>query len=194
LGDALQEAADAVGDSAPPLTQPLQAGSEALGNGDVREASQALEDLAEALDSVGQLPSEIAQTEQGDGEPDPSDQPQAGESNDVGAQQEQNEPAPPGQDDSAGQGAGEGDGEAASQPSEEERLAVEGQPLELESDSELEERVVQPAARRDEAGEQGAEDAPFARQPGNGFTRDLGPDLLTYPWDRREIIRRYFTP
>jgi hypothetical protein len=37
------------------------------------------------------------------------------------------------------------------------------------------------------------EDSPFARQSANS-AGDLGPDPLAYPWEKRDVIRRYFTP
>jgi hypothetical protein len=64
----------------------------------------------------------------------------------------------------------------------------------LESDSELEDRVLQPAELDAEAGDELTDDSPFARQPLNTSTGDLGPDPLTYPWEKRDVIRRYFTP
>jgi hypothetical protein len=71
---------------------------------------------------------------------------------------------------------------------------VEGQPLELESDETLEDRVLQPAELDAAAGNESTQDAPFARQPMSAANRDLGPDTLTYPWQKRDVIRRYFTP
>lgn len=80
------------------------------------------------------------------------------------------------------------------EPPEEERLPGEGEDLELESDQDLEEKVLQPS----ELGEQDNQDTsdmpPFSRQPLNPPSDDLGPDPLTYPWEKRNIIRDYFTP
>lgn len=191
LGNSLQEAAGNIGDNAPNLTQPLGAGSNALANGDLRGAGQALEDLAEALDSIAETPSQIARTEQNRGQPDPSGQ-QTGEGANGEAEQEQNQSGP--QNEASGGGPGAGQGSGSSQPTEEERLAVEGQPMELESDPEPGERVLQPAELDAEAGDQVSENAPFTRRPVNAAAQDLGPDPLTYPWEKREVIRRYFTP
>jgi uncharacterized protein YukE len=190
LGESLQEAADNIGGDAPDLTQPLEAGSRSLGQENLRGASQALEDLAEALDSLGQAPQETAQSP-------PEEGGETGDSGQSQADQPPPEPADaqeqPGEGEQPGAGEGEGDGDGPNQPTEEERLAVEGQPLELESDPTLEERVLQPAELDAEAGEELTEDSPFARETGNPTT-DLGPDKLTYPWAKRELIRRYFTP
>ncbi len=190
LGDALQEAADNIGNDAPGLTQSLLAGSEALGRDDLRGAGQALEEMAETLDSIEEAPQETAQVqpEESD-EPGELDQAQADESQDAQEQESQDRPG------ESGNGPGDGnDIDDTTQPTEEERLAIEGQPLELESDPLLvDERVLQPAELEAEAGQARTEDSPFARQSVNGAT-DLGPDPLTYPWEKREIIRRYFTP
>jgi hypothetical protein len=194
LGESLQEAAESIGENVPGLNQPLQSGSNALEQNDLRAAQQALEDLAEAIESIEETPQETAQAQpESSGQPQESGQPQSGESEQAEAG-EPSESQP--QDQSGGSGAGAGEeGEGGDQPaSEEERLAVEGQPLELESDSELEDRVLQPAELDAEAGDELTDDSPFARQPLNTSTGDLGPDPLTYPWEKRDVIRRYFTP
>lgn len=186
LGDSLQEAADNIGGDAPSLSQPLEAGSQSLAQEDLQGAGQALEDLAEALDSIEQTPQEMAQTPPEEGN----------ESGDSGESQPPEEEAAEAEADQAqqpGAGEGEGEGDGPDQATQEERLAVEGQPLELESDPDLEERVLQPAELEAEAGDERTEDSPFARQPA-AAAAELGPDKLTYPWEKREIIRRYFTP
>ena len=146
--------------------------------------------MAEALDSLGQAPQETAQSP-------PEEGGETGDSGQSQADQPPPEPADaqeqPGEGEQPGAGDGAGEGDGANQPTEEERLAVEGQPLELESDPTLEERVLQPAELDAKAGQELTEDSPFARESGNPAT-DLGPDKLTYPWARRELIRRYFTP
>lgn len=185
LGDALQEAADNIGGDAPGLTPPLQAGSRALSADDLQAAGQALSELADALESLeetgegpetARVPSPQAQAEQ-TGEP----QPQPGE---------QPEPPPAG-----GSGGGNGEGQGNTPPTEEERLAVEGQPLELESDPDSidRDRVLQPAELDATPGNRRTDDSPFTRGSPNAAA-DLGPDPLTYPWSKRELVRRYFTP
>ncbi len=182
LSEALGEAADRIGGEAPDLTEPLEAGSQALGEADLRQAAGSLEALADALEALEEAPQETAQTPpQGEGEGQPE----------ADSAEEPAQPEEP--SDGAGSGEGEGEGEGGDQPTEEERLAVEGQPLELESDPELEERVLQPA-ELDAEGEGRTSDSPFARQPLNAAAGDLGPDPLVYPWDKREVIRSYFTP
>jgi hypothetical protein len=186
LAEALREAAEAIGDGAPGLSEPLQAGAEALENDDLDAASEALEDLAEALEQAGESPPQVAQTQPGDdaeaGDAGSSEtgEPQTGQTDE--------------QSDAPGGGSGAGEGEGDEQPTEEERLAVEGQPLELESETESETRVPQPAEPGAEPGEGRASQSPFARQPFNAALGDLGPDPLTYPWEKRDVIRRYFTP
>ncbi|MFC1976447.1 hypothetical protein ACFLXQ_08610, partial [Chloroflexota bacterium] len=85
--------------------------------------------------------------------------------------------------------------EDSEQPPEEERLGVEGQPLELEGDPEPEEdKVVESADSEAEASDEEAEGTPFTRQPLITPSQELGADPLIYPWEKREVIRRYFTP
>jgi hypothetical protein len=173
----LAEAGAATGPDVPGLTGPLAAGSRALAQDDVPAAQEALEALAEALEALAQQPQAAAQA------PEEAQEPAA-------------EPQPASPEDGqaqAGAGAGEGQGENGSQPGEAERLAVEGEPLELESDPSLEDRVLQPAELGAEAGDRTTQDSPFARGSANA-AGELGPDPLTYPWDKREMIKRYFTP
>jgi hypothetical protein len=177
LGESLAEAGAATGPDVPGLTGPLAAGSRALAQEDVPAAQEALEALAEALEALAQQPQAAAQA------PEEAQEPAA-------------EPQPASPEDGqaqAGAGAGEGQGENGSQPGEAERLAVEGEPLELESDPSLEDRVLQPAELGAEAGDRTTQDSPFARGSANA-AGELGPDPLTYPWDKREMIKRYFTP
>lgn len=184
LGDSMQEAADNIDDGAPSLSEPLETGNEALEQNDLPGASQALEELAQALDEIEEAPQETAQAE---GEPD------QGENQDS----QQSDQSQPQEGESGGAGEGDSDAGSSDQPTEDERLAIEGEPLELESEppeeEALDEQVLQPAELDAQASEERTEDSPFARQSLNTAT-DLGPDPLTYPWEKREIIRRYFTP
>lgn len=190
LGESLQEAADRIGENAPGLTEPLQRGSQALSDADLQQATQALEQLADALDSLQEPPQETAQAPAA--EPPPQNQPEPG-SDPSQAQGEDTQSPPTEQTRPGGEGASDLDAGGSNRPSEAERLAVEGQPLEIESDPALEERVLQPAELEAEANGESTADSPFARGSAN-TSADLGPDPLSYPWDKREIIRRYFTP
>jgi hypothetical protein len=53
--------------------------------------------------------------------------------------------------------------------------------------------VLQPAELDALASDEVTQDSPFARQPAT-TSGDLGPDPLSYPWEKREVIRSYFTP
>ncbi len=191
LGQSLREAAQAMGTAAPGLTEPAQAGSNALDADNLEAARQALEDLAEVLESLGEVPPETAQIP-----PESGNQP--GENSPAQSDQsEENQQPPPdqaGDSSGAGAGAGEGEAEGGNQPTEEERLAVEGEPLELTGEAEAEGQVLQPAPLDAQAGDELTEDSPFARRPVNISNGDLGPDPLSYPWQKRDVIRRYFTP
>lgn len=182
LGESLQEAADAMGGDVPGFTEPLQSGSQSLQGDDLSGAAQALEELAETLDQLDGQPGESGAQ--------PGDQP--GES-----QSEGDAPQEPG-DSEAGAGDGAGDGEGGEGDSgagdQTERLPIDGEPLELESESDLEERVLQPGELDADAGDRRTEDSPFARQPLNAGGEELGPDPLTYPWQQRDVVRKYFTP
>lgn len=192
LGQSLQQAAESIGGEAPPFTQPLQTGNQALQSGNLPGATQALEDLAELLDTLeGSGSPDEPQSEPGE----PSEQP--GENGSEPGDSEGEEEG--GDQQGGGDGSGEGeDGGEGDQPlleEEEERLPIDGEPLELESDLELEDRVLQPSeldAQTDD--DRRTSDSPFARQPLNAPGDELGPDPLSYPWDKRDIIRRYFTP
>jgi len=179
LGDALQQAADDIGEGLPGLTEPLAQGSQALEEGDPGQAGQALDELAAALEALEAQPPEIA------AQPEPAP---TGEETAPAAEDEGESGAEPGGE------AGETDNQPDPEPAaEEERLGVEGQPLELEPEDDLDERVLQPAELDAEAGDRRTQDSPFARS-GVNADNALGPDPLAYPWDKREIIRRYFTP
>jgi hypothetical protein len=177
LGDSLQEGADRIGDAAPSFTGPLQAGSEALDNNDLIGAGQALEELAKVLDQIEDSPADLVEPRPVESQPiSPDDLEEtqvAPQEETVDENAESKEPEP---------------------PAEEEHLDAEGPPVELESDPELDERVVQAADAEAEAGDEQAEDAPFTRQPLDTSSQELGPDPLTYPWEKREVIRHYFTP
>lgn len=180
LGNSLQEAADKIGGDAPDITDPLQRGKQALDINNMPGASRALDDLAEVLDNLNENSPQSSEAEAGN------------ESEDAGESQE-GEPQEAAQEE--GGGGGEGDGGSSNQPldEEEERLPIDGQPLELESE-EMEQRVLQASELDAEAGEETTEASPFTRQPLNAAGDELGPDPLTYPWEKRDVIRQYFSP
>jgi hypothetical protein len=187
LGQSLQEAADTIGGNAPSFTEPLRQGNESLQSGDLSGAAQALEALADLLDELSDQQPEGGQAEGESGDSGESEaETQAGE----------NESEQDG-DPSGGDGAGEGEGNEGESElgEEEERLPIDGEPLELESETEnLEDRVLQPAELESETNtDERTTDSPFARQPLNAAGEDLGPDPLDYPWEKREIVRDYFS-
>lgn len=181
LGNSLQEAADKIGGDAPDITDPLRRGKQALDINNMPGASRALDDLAEVLDNLNENSPQSSEAEAGN------------ESEDAGESQE-GEPQEAAQEEGGG-GGGEGDGGSSNQPldEEEERLPIDGQPLELESE-EMEQRVLQASELDAEAGEETTEASPFTRQPLNAAGDELGPDPLTYPWEKRDVIRQYFSP
>jgi hypothetical protein len=182
LGDSLQEAADNIGDDAPDITEPLRQGKQALDINNLTGASRALDDLAEVLDNLDENIPQSSDAEGGSETEDPNDA-ESGEVEEVSEEE-----------GGVGGGTGEGGNSNSLLDEEEERLPIDGQPLELESDFEAEERVLQSSELDAEAGEERTTDTPFARQPLNATGDDLGADPLTYPWEKREVIRQYFTP
>lgn len=188
LGQSLQEAADTIGGNAPSFTEPLRQGNESLQSGDLSGAAQALEALADLLDELSDQQPEGGQAEGESGDSGESEaETQAGE----------NESEQDGDPSGGGDGAGEGEGNEGESElgEEEERLPIDGEPLELESETEnLEDRVLQPAELESETNtNERTTDSPFARQPLNAAGEDLGPDPLDYPWEKREIVRDYFS-
>jgi hypothetical protein len=184
VGEALQQAAENIGGGLPGLTQPLESGSSALEVDNLPGAGQALEELAEALETIGETMQEGQPESEGEasGGSQESDQAEAGGGDASGE----------GGGDGAGDGLG-GEGEEGL-GEEEERLPIDGQPLEIESEEAIEDRVLQPAELDAQASEETTSDSPFARQGLNALGDDLGADPLTYPWEKRDIIRQYFTP
>jgi hypothetical protein len=188
LGEALQEAAENIGENVPNLSQPSAAGGNALERGNVQAAGQALEELAEALDSLDQ--NQVDTPQAGSDSSGETGETEA-EQGDGG--QEGGDQANGGGNGAGGGGAGEGQDELLEE--EEERLPIDGEPLELENDSTVEDRVLQPSELDAEPDDnRRTSDSPFARQPLNAPADDLGPDSLNYPWEKRDIVRRYFTP
>jgi len=241
LGEALQEAADGIGSGAPTFTGPLQAGSTALDSRLTSRASQALEELAEAVEMLGD---QMAQGDGGQGQDETAGGPGQGEEPSESSEQEEAEdgqgagqtgsegdaeggqvesdPAETGTEETAEPEVGEAEeaaeqptneegetnsevqpkeeegepgeeGGGSKQPSQEERLGMEGDPLELEMNDpfELEDQVLQPSDLDAQANGEQTADSPFARPLGQ--SEELGPDPLSYPWEKRDIIRDYFS-
>lgn len=182
LGDSMQEAADKIGGDAPNITEPLERGNQALDSNNLTGAGQALDDLAQVLEDLDQ-----DRPDSGQAESNESNQPEQTEQS--GEVQESAQ-----EEGGAGGGTGEGGNSNQQLGEEEERLPIDGQPLELESDETPEERVLQSSELDAQAGQERTSDSPFTRQPLNASGDELGPDPLTYPWEKRDIIRQYFTP
>ena len=177
LGGSMQSAAVKIGSMAPSITEPLQVGSQALAKDDLLLAGRALEELARVLDEVQDDPAQTAEYK-------PVDQQQ------VPAQQSQLSP----QEDSQNDNPNDNPPPTPTPPAEEERLDAESKPLELESEQKDQEKVVQAGDPNAQAAKEQTEDTPFTRQPLQTSNQELGRDPLVYPWEQREVIRRYFTP
>jgi len=179
VGGLFQEAANKIGNIAPSITTPLQAGSDALAIDDLLAAGVAIDELARIIEQIEDDPTDIAEYKPV--EEKKIENPESVELD----QQQPNEQQP--QQSSEQQSEKE-------PPPEEERLSVEGEPLEIESDPQTDEKVVEAADPGAEASDKEAEGTPFTRQPLISTNQELGADPLVYPWERREIVRRYFTP
>jgi hypothetical protein len=194
VGQAMQQAAGNIGEGVPGLTDPLKQGAAALTEGNQSQAGQALDKLAAALEALTDLPPEIA------AQPEPA--PASEETTPAGEPEPNSspEPAPAGEETAKVAESEPGNNvEADTLPGNEpaveaEPLVVEGESLELESESKIEEWVLQPVELDAGAGNGLTQSSPFAGSGVNASNEVLGPDLLTYPLDKRNIIRRYFTP
>jgi len=204
---ALQILADALRDQA--ITRPI---SEAIDRGDLGTAAAEVRRLADQLDAL----SEDARREFGDNMQEAADKIDNGfpaltaplekgnEALDAGDLGEANEaleelaevldnlddqpPDPPSSPPE------EPEEQSQSEPEEEERLPIDAQDLELETEPEQQEQVLQPSELNSQTNEESDSEPPFSKQPLNLSDDDLGPDPLTYPWEKRDIIRQYFTP
>jgi hypothetical protein len=185
LSEAMASAAEAMGGDVPGFSEPLRQGSQELSRDNLPQAGQALEELAETLDRL----EDGAADQEGTTGPTTGDQ----QSADSAAESDEGNGTEQGSGDGAGAGE-DGEGDQGTGEDLEERLPIDGEPLELESDSELEDRVLQPAELDAESDGRRTTDSPFARQPLNATGEDLGADPLTYPWEKREVVRKYFTP
>ncbi len=180
VGGLFEEAATKINTIAPSITAPLQAGSDALAADDLLAAGEAIEELARVIEQIEDDPTDVAEYK-------PVEEEQIEQPESVEMEQE-----PPPQQQQ--QQTEEQQMEEKEPPPEEERLSVEGDPLEIESDPETEEKVIEAADPDAEATEEEAEGSPFTRQPLISTNQELGPDPLVYPWEQREVVRRYFTP
>jgi len=179
LGNSLQEASDNIGQDAPTITEPLDRGKRALDINNLTGASQALDDLAEVLENLDDPKPETDKAETNN---EPSDTPQ-------------DQPQPATEEQGSGDSKGQQGSPQPPQENPEERLPIDGQPLELEDKPKDQQTVVQAAKELDaQPGDKQASENPFTRQPLSATGDDLGPDPLTYPWEKRDVVRHYFTP
>ncbi len=172
IGASMLSAAIQIGSQHPEIPQILSRGNDAIQQEDIIAAEKALEDLADAIENLDINP---PPPEQEPPPPEPENPEDENSEEPPPPEENENPPPPP-----------------PPPPPEEERLAGEGDPLEIEVEP-IEDRVLQQAELEVDAGDETTEDSPFARQS-TISSGDLGPDPLTYPWGKREVIRSYFTP
>jgi hypothetical protein len=181
LADALRDAAERIEAQDPALADRLRQSAEGLEQGG-QQASEALDDLARALDELqnGQP------STQADGQ-DQGSQANQGGQNDQGGQGQQGE---------AGQGGGPG-GVGGGVPSEQrssdtrERLGVPGQPVPLEANGPGS-VPAEPSDRQPTTSE--IVPGTTSGNSSSGERVDVGADPLRVPLDERDVVQEYFRP
>ncbi|GAB4441654.1 MAG: hypothetical protein OHK0015_39210 [Chloroflexi bacterium OHK40] len=174
LAGALRDAAEQIEPVSPELAEQARQSADGLAAGG-QQAAEALEDLAEAVEQLGQGQPSAPGQGQAQGQAPGAQQPGAGQGE-------------------GGGGAGQGSlpGEQREQPSE--RLGVDGVPLELESNGQ---------GNTPTGGEpEGQASSSGASAPGGGFTSGspsgervtVGDDPLRIPADLRDVVQDYFSP
>lgn len=184
LSQALQEAADEIGTQSPEFANQLRESASQLAMGP-REAAQALDNLADAIEQPGGQAPPAAQEQGEQGQPPPSG----------------NTPAQEGQPDgspSAGQG-----NTPSSPPSEQrersaphERLDVEGVPLELEGGDEADAPTEDGEEEQTETAD-GMGGGAFEHHSGStpeDLPGSTGDDPLRIPTDLQDVVKEYFSP
>lgn len=176
LSDNLREAARTVERAAPQMADQMRDSASGL-EGGRQEASQALDDLAQAIDEMAG--GQAGQGQQAGQQGEQAGQGQAGQAGDQSGQGQQG-----GQAGSAGNAPG-----GQQRPVQPERLGVDGRPVELSAEG---------------GGQQGAEPArPGTTVPGGtgstgggdpGAAGAVGPDPLRIPLDERDVVQEYFNP
>ena len=201
LADALQRAAQQIGDTDQRLADQLDSSAEGLRQGG-QDAAKALDDLARAIEQMRTAPPELAGQ---NGQPAPGQQSgqQSGQDGAAGQSGNQGQgQSSAGQDNSEGQGYAQANGSGARSGSSGEqrqaapnkRLGVEGQAVPLES------------AGEGDVPAQSSGDKPLgATRPGGngGFTHggansgervQVGDDPQRVPIDERDVVQGYFQP
>ncbi|NTU81540.1 MAG: DUF4175 domain-containing protein [Chloroflexales bacterium] len=173
LAQSLREAADQIAQTNPGLADQVRASAEGIGPaGDA--PAQALEDLADAVEQLGQ-----------------GQQPGQGQGQQPGQGQGQ------GQDQGQAQGAG-GAGQSSlpgqQREGSSERLGVDGVPLELEGNGPGDTPAPgDPKGPPAQGGGTGAGGG-FSRGSQSGERVEVGDDPLRIPADLRDVVQNYFSP
>jgi hypothetical protein len=190
LADALRGAAEQIAPHDPALADQLRQSADGLEEGG-QEASEALDDLAQAIDNLQDGQPTDASGDQGQpGQSDQGGQPGSSESQSGGQSGES------GQSGEAGQGGGPGGAgngstgeQRSAQPSE--RLGVPGQPVPLEAEGPgavpAEPSDRQPTTSEIVPGTTGGEASSDRRVR-------TGADPLRVPLDERDVVQEYFQP
>lgn len=184
LADRLRDAADAVGGRNPDLAEQLRQSAEALDQGG-SQARQGLEDLASAIERLGQGQQADRNGQQAQqGTQDQQGQGQG--SQDPQAQQGQQGGTNPG---SPSNSAGGEQRQAGTPP----RLGVEGQPLPLDAEGGGQSAERQSSRPPTSVGS-GAGGSPSNSSPLSGGACANCADPLRVPADERDVVQDYFSP
>lgn len=190
LAESLRDAARDISSRDPALANQLRESARELEN--EASAAQGLEDLAQAIDQLGESSAEASASEPAPGTAS-AGEPQAGQQgeqpgNQPGQQGADGEPNGPGQQANQGSAAG-------NNPSEQRpitpagRLGVEGQPVELEAEGGGQTAEGQ---NNPETMLQGSTGSTSGSQTGVGGA--IGADPLRIPLDERDVVQGYFQP
>lgn len=186
LSQALQQAADETGAQSPEFSNQLRESASQLGMG-ARPAARALDDLANAIEQLGEQAPPIAQEEEQQGEEGQPQQPPGP------AQQ----PGQPGGSPAGGQGdmANPPPSEQRELPAPPERLGVDGVPLELEGGDEANAPTEGDEEQSETADGMGG--GAFEHRSGSApddLRGSAGADPLRIPADLQDVVKEYFSP
>jgi hypothetical protein len=175
LAEALREAAEQIEQTSPGLAEQVRESVAGLEQGP-QEAADALEDLAGAVEQLGQGQTPAAgqqgqQGQQGEGQGEQADGSQGG--------------------GGAGQGAVPGDQRESSAA---DRLGVDGVPLELESEGEGNTPTEGEPDGPTSAGGGTSGSGGFSPGTQSGERVEIGDDPLRIPADLRDVVQDYFSP
>lgn len=180
LAERLRDAADALGGRNPELAEQLRQSAEGLDQGGA-QARQGLEDLASAIEQLGQGQQADSGRQQGQQE-------QQGQGQ--GSQEQQGQQGQQGSNPGSPSNSAGGEQRQAGTPR---RLGVEGQPLPLDAEGGGQSAERQSNRPPTSVGS-GAGSSPRNSSPPSGGACANCADPLRVPADERDVVQDYFSP